>query len=73
MHPCSNLKLLPLVQIHAAIIINEVCAAAAVAAADDVPCLGLRAVADDAVLGDDVVVVAGFSFCAEGGCIVEKH
>lgn len=42
-------------------------------AATAVPRLALRAVADNTVLGDDVVVVAaGVSFCAEGGCVVEE-
>lgn len=62
MHPCNNLKLLPLLCVHVSILIREACAAA------------LRAVADDAILGDDVVVVgAGVSFRAEGGGVVEEH
>lgn len=63
MHPCYNLKLLPLVRIHAVVVIDEVRAAAAV------PRLAARA--EDAVLGeDDVVVVAGVS---EGGRVVEEE
>lgn len=63
--PCCNLKLLPLL-IHVSILISKAYAAAA-------PHLAVHAVADDAVLGDDVVVVAAaVSFCAEGGCVVEE-
>lgn len=53
--PCCNLKLLPLL-VSVSVLISGACAAA------------VCAVADDAVLGDDVVVVAaGVSFCTEGG------
>lgn len=56
-HPSNNLKLLPVVRIHATVVIDEA-----------VPRLAVRA--DDVVLGeDDVVVVAGVS---EGGRVVEK-
>lgn len=67
MHPCNNLKVLPLVWIHAVVVIDEVRAAATAAA---VPRLAVRA--DDAVLGEDdvVVVVAGVP---EGGRVVEKE
>lgn len=68
-HPYNDLQLLPLLCMHVIILTREARAAAAA-----VPRLALRAVVDNTVLGDDVVVVAaGVCFCAEGGCVVEKH
>lgn len=65
MHPCNNLKLLPVVRIHAVVVIDKACAAAAV------PRLAVRA--DDAVLGEDDVVVVVVAGVSEGGRVVEKE
>lgn len=70
-HPYNDLQLLPLLCMRVIILTREARATAAAAA---VPRLALRAVVDNAVLGDDVVVVAaGVCFCAEDGCVVEEH
>lgn len=45
---------------HVDILVSAACVAA------------FSAIADDAILGDDIVVVAGALFFAEGECIVEE-
>lgn len=75
-HPYNDLQLLPLRCVHVIILTREAraTAAAAAATAAAVLRLALRAVVDNTVLGDDVVVVAaGVCLCAVGGRVVEEH